>query len=233
MALPASRKVSDFTKILQTTASAAQNPGDVLAAFGALAGVVLGTEDKANGDSMSLALDGLWEIDCETGTTASAGDDAFFNTSTGYIVTAGGSNIIWVGTFAKAKTSGQLKATIDLNAPVSATTGTYIPSAAAQAMTTAGAVNLTSYYTSVNTTSGSGHASTLAAGVRVGQLKKIQLIVDGGDLVLTVSTLSGGNTITFADAGDYCLLQWNGSAWIPLELGNDADGATAPAISTV
>lgn len=105
--------------------------------------------------------------------------------------------------------------------------------AAPQAMTTAGAVSVATYYTSVNTTSGSGHASTLADGTYYGQLKKIQLIVDGGNLVLTIASLEGGNTITFSDAGDYVVLRWNGENWRAIELGNDADGATAPGISTV
>lgn len=109
----------------------------------------------------------------------------------------------------------------------------WIHNAAPEALTTAGAISVATFYTSVNTTSGSGHADTLADGTLVGQLKKIQLIVDGGDLVVTVSSLEGGNTITFADAGDYALLVWNGTNWRAVELGNDADGATAPAISTV
>lgn len=102
-----------------------------------------------------------------------------------------------------------------------------------QAMTAAGAVSVATYYTTVNTTTGSGHASTLGAGSVKGQLKKIQLIVDGGDLVLTVAGMVGGNTITFADAGDIAVLQWNGKAWVPIELSNDADGVTAPVLSTV
>lgn len=107
------------------------------------------------------------------------------------------------------------------------------PATAQQAMTTAGAVSVASYYTTVNTTTGSGHASTLASGSIKGQLKKVQLIVDGGDLVLTVAKMVGGNTITFADAGDVAVLQWNGDKWVPIELSNDADGATAPVLSTV
>lgn len=105
--------------------------------------------------------------------------------------------------------------------------------AAGEAMTTAGAVSVATFYTAVNTTSGSGHASTLAAGTVKGQLKKIRLIVDGGDLVLTVARMIGGNTITFDDVGDVALLQWNGTHWVPIELSNDADGATAPVLSTV
>ena len=101
--------------------------------------------------------------------------------------------------------------------------------AAQQALSGAGALNVTSYYSAWTTTG--ADAGTLADGTAIGQLKKIQLIVDGGDGTLTPSNLSGGTTITFADAGDYVVLVWDGTNWIALELGNDADGATAPVVA--
>jgi hypothetical protein len=94
-----------------------------------------------------------------------------------------------------------------------------------QALTGAGAVNLTTYYTAVTNTG--SDALTLADSTVVGQLKKVKMIVDPGtDSTLTFNTNA---TIVFADVGDYAVLIWNGSDWIPVELGNDADGATAPA----
>lgn len=116
MALPASRPISNQNVTFQVTAGAAQSPGDIVAAYTGKAGVVLGTENKLSGDTMSLALDGIWEVDCASATTASAGAKAYFNTSTKLIVTAGGGGIVQCGLFANAKTSGQTKATIDLNA---------------------------------------------------------------------------------------------------------------------
>ena len=104
-----------------------------------------------------------------------------------------------------------------------------IPFAAAQALSGAGAINVTSYYTAWTTTG--ADAGTLADGTVKGQLKKIQLIVDGGDGTLTPSNFGDGTTITFADAGDYVVLVWDGSDWEVLESGNDADGATAPAVA--
>ena len=98
-----------------------------------------------------------------------------------------------------------------------------------QALSGAGAANITTFYTAWTTTG--ADAGTLADGSVVGQLKKIQLIVDGGDGTLTPSNLSGGTTITFADAGDYAVLVWDGANWFALELGNDADGATAPVLA--
>lgn len=101
--------------------------------------------------------------------------------------------------------------------------------AAQQALSGAGAINVTSYVTKWTTTG--VNAGTLANGTYVGQLKKIQQIVDGGDGTLTPVSLSGATTIVFADAGDFALLMWNGTAWVAVELGNDADGATAPVMA--
>lgn len=107
----------------------------------------------------------------------------------------------------------------------------WMPAAAIQSLSGSGAVNVTAYLTKV-TTAGSAAALTLANGTRPGQLKKIQFIVDSGhDGTLTPTSLSGGTTITFADVGDYAVLLWNGAAWVAIELGNDADGTSAPVLA--
>lgn len=106
---------------------------------------------------------------------------------------------------------------------------TWMPTGAPQALSGAGAVNVTSFRT--NWTTGSAQAGTLADGTRVGQLKHIQLIVDGGDGTLTPANFGDGTTITFADAGDFALLRWDGAEWWVVALGNDADGATAPVVA--
>lgn len=102
--------------------------------------------------------------------------------------------------------------------------GNVSPSAVQQDLSGAGAVNLTTYYTAVTNTG--ADALTLADSTVLGQLKKVKMIVDPG----TDSTLTfnGTATIVFADVGDYAVLMWNGSDWLPIELGNDADGETAP-----
>lgn len=119
--------------------------------------------------------------------------------------------------------------------PVGAKNSMYqplIPNAAQQTLAAGGgAVTVTEFYTAGASDAG-GDAWTLADGSAIGQLKKIQLITDGGgDATLTPTNLNGGTTITFADAGDYCLLMWDGTGWTVLELGNDADGATGPALA--
>lgn len=93
--------------------------------------------------------------------------------------------------------------------------GTFIPISAQQALSGAGAINITSYYTAWTTTG--ANAGTLANGVVIGQLKCIKMIVDGGDGTLTPVSLSGGTTITFNDANDEVLLCWNGIAWVVLK----------------
>lgn len=100
-----------------------------------------------------------------------------------------------------------------------------VPTAVQQALTGAGAVNLTTFYTAA--TNNGANALTLADGTLVGQLKKVKMVADPGtDSTLTFNTNA---TIVFADVGDYAVLIWTGSDWIPIELGNDADGASAPA----
>jgi len=101
-----------------------------------------------------------------------------------------------------------------------------------QALTDAGAVNVTAYFTKLTTTQAA--AITLANGTCKGQLKKIQLVVDGGfDATLTIATPEDSNTnvIVFADVGDVAELMWNGSYWKILATYNAASGDTGPAIS--
>lgn len=74
-----------------------------------------------------------------------------------------------------------------------------------QALSGAGAVNLTTHVTEVTTT-GSAAALTLANGT-VGQIKIITLAVDGGgNATLTPTTFANGSTITFEDATDTVML---------------------------
>lgn len=96
---------------------------------------------------------------------------------------------------------------------------------------TGGAISITTHLTTIATDAG-GDAFTLADGATVGQLKKIQLIVDGGgDATITPTNLNGGTTITMADVGDLVVLLWDGTGWDVIERSNDADGATAPVVA--
>lgn len=106
----------------------------------------------------------------------------------------------------------------------------FIPIAAQQALTSSAAANLTSYYTTLNTTGGA-KAYTLADGVVKGQLKKVQMIIDGGTGTLTPTNLDTWNYIEFDDVGDFVLLMFDGTNWVVLDRGNNADGTTQPIVS--
>lgn len=171
-------------------------------------------------------------IKTENGTViVSVADDGTV-TLTATIVAAAGS----IGTAELADlavTAGKLADTLNLSSKaitfppllssVAGLVGTFQPMLVQQALSGPGAVNLTTFYTAWTTTG--ADAATLADATVKGHLKKVKMIVDGGDGTLT---FNGTATIVFADAGDYAILMWNGADWIPVELGNDADGATAP-----
>ena len=76
-----------------------------------------------------------------------------------------------------------------------------------QALSGAGAVDITSLITQVTTT-GSNQALTLANGAN-GQLKIVTMVADGGDGILTPTTFANGSTITFNDVGDSAILVYN------------------------
>jgi len=102
----------------------------------------------------------------------------------------------------------------------------YIPTFLAlnstQSLSGAGAVDITSAVTKVTTTG--TDALTLADG-QVGQIKVIIMIVDGGDGTLTPTTLLGGSTITFADAGDAVVLLWVTTlGWVRIAQGGPGVG---------
>ncbi len=102
----------------------------------------------------------------------------------------------------------------------------YIPTFLAlnstQSLSGAGAVDITSAVTKVTTTG--TDALTLADG-QAGQIKVIIMIVDGGDGTLTPTTLLGGSTITFADAGDAVVLLWVTTlGWVRIAQGGPGVG---------
>lgn len=75
-----------------------------------------------------------------------------------------------------------------------------------QALSGAGAVDVTSLITEVTTTA--ADALTLADGT-AGQIKIITMVADGGDGTLTPTTFANGSTITFNDVGDSVMLVYN------------------------
>ena len=76
-------------------------------------------------------------------------------------------------------------------------------SQAANAITAAGAVSVTTAVTTIATSA--AIALTLAAGT-THQVKFITMILDVGDATLTPALFTGGTTITFSAVGDSCTL---------------------------
>ena len=89
----------------------------------------------------------------------------------------------------------------------------------AQALSGAGAVNITQLTTTFTSTA-TGNALTLADGVE-GQMKVIVYVAEaaGGDTgILTPANLGAGTTITFNNVGDACILQFLGTDWWAISL---------------
>ena len=92
----------------------------------------------------------------------------------------------------------------------------YLPSylgfsQAAQAVTAAGAVDITSAITTIATGAGA-MALTLANGTSTHQIKIITMVTfGGGTATLTPTTLNGHNTIAFNTDGDSCILLYTGA----------------------
>ena len=102
-----------------------------------------------------------------------------------------------------------------------ATTGVFTTSATynatitggVQSLSGAGAVDLTNLITELTTTG--ANALTLADGTTSGQIKIINMIVDGGDGTLTPVTFANGTTITFDAVGESATLVWNSTVgWV-------------------
>ena len=71
--------------------------------------------------------------------------------------------------------------------------------------------------TELDTTSGA-LAGTLGDGTYDGQIKIIEMTVDGGDYTLTVTNhiTSPSEVFTFNDVGDYLILMWSGDDWVTI-----------------
>lgn len=109
--------------------------------------------------------------------------------------------------------SGTTVTVYDLNRPLNVYTNPlFLTGAEDLASATAASLTLPVSYFS---TGGSGETATLAAG-SAGQIKTFAMFADGGgDMVITVTNpgWGGSGTITFADVGDACTLQYINSKW--------------------
>ena len=87
---------------------------------------------------------------------------------------------------------------------------------ASQALSGAGAINLTTP-TTFYTSTGPTEALTIADSLETGQRKRIVHIVDGGSGVITkggaVKLNAAITTITFTNIWDWVELEWSGALW--------------------
>ena len=81
----------------------------------------------------------------------------------------------------------------------------------AQALSGAGAANLTTSITNCTSTD-AAQVVTLADGVQ-GQVKIVSHIVDGGSVRVTPTNLDGGTYVTLDAVGDTVVFLFNDSAW--------------------
>ena len=100
---------------------------------------------------------------------------------------------------------------VDASADQVAVGAPFLWNQTAQALSGAGAVDLTSQITHFTST-GAAQALTLADGT-VGQIKTIIHIVDGGSGVLTPTNFGGGTNITLDAVGDTVTLIFTNSKW--------------------
>ena len=84
-----------------------------------------------------------------------------------------------------------------------------------QALSGAGAADLTNLVTELTTAAGAA-AVTLANGTTAGQIKIITMVVDGGGTAtVTPATFANGTEIAFADVNDTVMLVWaNTIGWV-------------------
>ena len=82
-----------------------------------------------------------------------------------------------------------------------------------QTISGAGAINLTTLYTEITTTS--GDAYTLANGV-IGQIKIIVMAVDGGDATITPTTFANGTRIVMDAVHDSVTLLYGANGWVAI-----------------
>lgn len=227
----ADKDISSFRNTAQTgtLTVGVDDTGADVKFFGATSGKSWLWDESADKMIVTGASDLLGNTQ-QTGTLTVGVDDTGYDVQ--FFGATTGKSFLWDESADKLIITGDASVSGTLTIPaggkiVTSVSNTYVPvklDQVQQALSGAGAVNLTTYYTAVTNTG--SDALTLADSTITGQLKKVKMIVDPG----TDSTLTfnGTATIVFADVGDYAVLLWNGSDWIPIELGNDADGATAP-----
>jgi len=97
------------------TASADQNPGDIVLAPDGKATVVTGSAGVKNGRQFVGSCAGVYAVDAVSSDTYSAGALVYLTSSTQVAATSSGAGKILIGVAAYAKTNGQTIVYVDLN----------------------------------------------------------------------------------------------------------------------
>tara|TARA_Y100000114_G_scaffold156582_1_gene184247 strand:+ start:406 stop:771 length:366 start_codon:yes stop_codon:yes gene_type:complete len=112
-----------------------------------------------------------------------------------------------------------------------------IPDGSADAITVSGTntvISVTNYLTKITGENADDKAS-LPAGLKTGQLKKIQYVAESAsgddvDVTLTNAESASLDVIRMTTVGDYAICQWTGSYWKILELGNETGAMDTPTV---
>lgn len=183
-----------------TAGDLAISPAGVVTIAGTavLSGTVADDLEMAAGKDITFAAGaGLFDASSATGVFKTSTDT---NTLGGDVVIAG----------AKTLTTGTGLTTV--NGDLLMAAAKIVGFGAPQALSGAGACNVTTLVT-LFTSTGGAQALSLADGTQAGQLKIVHHTVDGGSGVLTPTTAGNFATFTLTNVHDACLLQWSGAAW--------------------
>ena len=165
--------------------------------------IVLDTETIARTGNVSFDVSGYVVID------AGAGDIYLKDDGTNFAIlsnSAGNLEIKSGNTTALSMTGANVAAQGDLTV-----SGAFIGSR--QAISGAGAINLTTLFTELTTTG--ADAYSLANGT-VGQVKIITMAVDGGNATITPTTFANGTSITMDAVHDSVTLIYGANGWVVL-----------------
>lgn len=204
--------VDSFGRI--TSASSASSVGTVTSVgmVTSGAGIQLSGSPITTAGNITIINTGVTRLTAGTGInlTASNGNVTVSSVNTGTVTGVTVSSSTLNITNDSITTVGTIGIDLSSDVPV---TGKLTLSGA-HVLTNGGAANLSVTAEYFSTTG--AWTSTLAAGT-AGQIKTFMMVVDGGDMVLTVSNAgwktSGTGTITFNDIGDGCTLQYINSKW--------------------
>ena len=195
--------LGEFTTLRTDSLSTDTSNADLTIGTQGTGNIVLDTETIARTGNVSFDVSGYVVID------AGAGDIYLKDDGTNFAIlsnSAGNLEIKSGNTTALSMTGANVAAQGDLTV-----SGAFIGSR--QAISGAGAINLTTLFTELTTTG--ADAYSLANGT-VGQVKIITMGVDGGNATITPTTFANGTSITMDAVHDSVTLIYGANGWVVL-----------------